>query len=72
MNTKTKLHIRKSIDNDLVVILKDKVTLTPNKSAYIGMCILDLSKVLMFQFYYNNIKYKMVTAQDYHSLLQTV
>ena len=34
---------QKKIGNDLVA----KVTLTLNKPAYAGMCILDLSKVLM-------------------------
>ena len=29
-----------------------------NKSAYIGMCILELSKVLMYQFHYDHIKNK--------------
>ena len=33
----------KIFDNDLVAILKNKITLTLNKPAYIGMCILELS-----------------------------
>ena len=37
---------RKTFDNDLVAICKNKVTLTLNYSAYIGMCVLELSKVL--------------------------
>ena len=37
----------KIFDNDLVAIRKNKVTLTRNKPAYTGMCILELSKVLM-------------------------
>ena len=31
--------------NDLVTIRKNKVTLTLNKPAYTGMCILELNKV---------------------------
>ena len=42
-------------DNDLVAILKIKVTLTLNKH---GMCILDFSKVLMYEYYYNDFKSK--------------
>ena len=38
----------KIFDNDLVAIRKNKVTFTLNKPAYIGMCILELSKVLMY------------------------
>ena len=37
----------KIFDNDLVAIRKHKVTLTLNKPPYIGMCILESSKVLM-------------------------
>ena len=55
-------------DNDFVATRKNKVTLTLNKSAYIGMCILDLSKVLMYEFHYDYIKkINMVTTQDYYS-----
>ena len=43
-------------DNNLVAIPKNKVTLTLNKSAHIGMCILELSKVLMCKFHYDYIK----------------
>ena len=43
----------KIFDNDLVAIRKNKVTLTLNKPAYIGMCILELSKVLMYEFHYD-------------------
>ena len=45
-------------DSDLVAIRKGKVILTLNKPACIGMCILDLSKVLMYEFHYDYIKNK--------------
>ena len=48
----------KIFDNDLVAILKNKFTLTLNKPVYIGMCILKLSKVLMYEFDYDYIKNK--------------
>ena len=48
----------KIFDNDLVVIVKNKITLTLNKPAYIGMCILELSKVLMHKFHYDYMKNK--------------
>ena len=48
----------KIFDNDLVAIRKNKVTLTLNKPAYIGMCILELSKVLMYEFNHDYIKNK--------------
>ena len=48
----------KIFDNDLVAIRKNKVNLTLKKPAYIGMCILELSKVLMYKFHYGYIKNK--------------
>ena len=49
---------QKISDNDLVAIHKSKVKLKLNKAAYNGMCILDLSKVLTYQFHYDYIKHK--------------
>ena len=47
---------KKIFDNDLVTIRKSKVTLTLSKPAYVGMCMLDLSNVLMYEFHYDYIK----------------
>ena len=44
---------KKYFDNDLVAIRKSKV-----KAAYVRMCILDLSKVLLHKFHYDYIKNK--------------
>ena len=33
--------LQKLFDNNLVAIHKNKVTLTLNKSAYVGMCVLE-------------------------------
>ena len=48
----------KIFDNNLVVIRKSKVALKLNKPAYIGMCILELSKILMYEFHYDYSKNK--------------
>ena len=48
----------KIFDNDLVAICKSKIALELNKPAYNGMCILELSKVLMYEFRYDHIKNK--------------
>ena len=48
----------KTYDNELVVTRKNKVTLTLKKPAYIRMCILELSKVLIYEFHYDYIKNK--------------
>ena len=48
----------KIFDNNLVAIGQSKVVLKLNKPAYIGMCILELSKILMYKFHYDYIKNK--------------
>ena len=48
----------KIFNENLVAIHKIKETLTLNRPAYVGMCILDLSKTLMYDFHYKYIKSK--------------
>ena len=48
----------KIFNENLVAVYKIKETLTLNRPAYVGMCILDLSKTLMYDFHYNYIKQK--------------
>jgi len=45
-------------DENLVAIYMKRTKLMYNKPVYLGMCILDLSKTLMFDFYYNYVKPK--------------
>ena len=49
---------QEEFDNDFVGICKNKFTLSSNKPAYIGMCMLGLCKVLMYKFHYDYIKNK--------------
>ena len=46
----------KIFGNDLVAIRKSNATLTLTKPAYIGMCLLELSIVLMYEIHYDYIK----------------
>ena len=48
----------KIFNENLVAVHKIKEVLTLNRPAYVGMCILDLSKTLMYDFHYNYIKEK--------------
>ena len=50
--------LQKIFDKELVAILKSKITLTLNKPAYVGLGILDLSKVVIYKFHYDHIIYK--------------
>ena len=45
----------KIYDNNLVAIRKCKLALKLSKPVYIGMCILELSKALMYEFHYDYI-----------------
>ena len=43
---------------ELIGVHMKKTSLTMNKPTYLGMCILDLSKTIMYDFHYNNINKK--------------
>ena len=45
-------------DENFIVVHMKKIRLYFNKSVYLGMSILDLSKSLMYDFHYNYIKTK--------------
>ena len=49
----------KTFGNNLVAIRENKLALKLKKPAYIGMLILELSKLLMYEFHYNYIKINM-------------
>lgn len=48
----------KIFNEDLVAVHTTKELLTLNRPVYVGMCILDLSKTLMYDFHYNYMKKK--------------
>ena len=48
----------KIFNENLVAVHKIKETLTMNRPAYVGACILDMSKTLIYDFHYNYIKHK--------------
>ena len=50
--------LHKKFDNNSAVIHKNKLALQLKKSAYIGMCILEFSKILIYEFHYDYIKNK--------------
>ena len=46
----------KIFDENLAAVEVQKTVLTLNRPIYVGMTILDLSKTLMYDFYYNHLK----------------
>ena len=47
---------RKIFSENLVAIHRRKVEVMLNRPTYIGMCVLELSKLCMYQFYYDTLK----------------
>ena len=58
LNSKPTYVSSKIFNENLMAVHKVKETLTLNRPAYVGMCILDLSKMLIYDFHYNCIKKK--------------
>ena len=65
---------KKIFDNDLVAIIVNKVILTLKKPEYAGMWILDLSKVLMYEFHdyiqniYGNKDVKELSSMSHRAI----
>ena len=51
-------HSTKYISKDLLIIEMKKIEVKMNKPVYLGQAILDISKILMYEFWYNYIKLK--------------
>ena len=51
-------HTMKLIDNNLAIIEMRKVKVKMNKPIYLGLSILDISKITMYEFWYDYVKYE--------------
>ena len=51
-------HTMKLTDNNLAIIEMRKVTVKMNKPIYLGLSILDISKITMYEFWYDYVKSK--------------
>ena len=58
LSAKTNYKSCKIFNENLISVHMKKTSLTMNKPVYLGMCILDLSKTIMYDFHYNYIKPK--------------
>ena len=61
------MSVVKFFHENLVAVNMKKERLKLDKPSYVGMCILDLSKVLMYDFHYNLIKEKYGHSAQGHS-----
>ena len=52
------VHTMKLIDNNLAIIEMRKVNVKMNKPIYLGLSILDISKITMYEFWYDYVKIK--------------
>ena len=51
-------HTMKLIDNNLAIIEMKKVKIKMNKPIYLGLSILDISKITLYEFWYDYLKIK--------------
>ena len=58
LSSKPNFESRTIFDENLIAVHMKRTKLVYNKPIYLGMCILDLSKTLMFEFHYDYIKNK--------------
>ena len=58
-------------DDDLAAIQMHKSRLVLNRPVYVGMSVLDLSKHLMYDFYYNQLKSSMENTASSFTRIQT-
>ena len=58
-------------DENLIVIHMKKTRIVYDKPVYLGLCILDLSKTLMYDFHYNYIKKKYESKSKLLFTVQT-
>lgn len=54
--SKPNFHSCSIFDENLVAIQLDKLQVLINKPIYVGMCILDISKIVFYEFHYNFMK----------------
>ena len=69
--TKPKYYTKK-ISENLVVIEKKKTQIVMNKPVYLDLSILELSKIVMYEFWYDYVKAKYGEKKlDYVVWIQT-
>ena len=58
-------HTTKRFSENLLAIEMKKTKVKMNKPVYLGMSILDISKTLMYKFWYNRLNQSMEIEQNY-------
>lgn len=60
---KPNFHSRSIFDENLMAVELNKLEITFNKPLYVGMCILDISKICLYNFHYNYMLSKFSTNE---------
>ena len=64
-------HTEKCFSNCLLAIKMQKIKVKMNKPVYLGLSILEISKILMYEFWYDYIKPSIKIIQNYATWIQT-
>ena len=57
---------QKTFDKNFIAVHQIKTVLTLNKPIYVEFCILELSKLLMYQFHYDYVLRTFKSAKLFH------
>ena len=69
---RAKLSSAKFFKENLLAIEMEKTQILMNKPVYLGLSILQLSKILMYEFWYDVLNQNMVKKQNCVIWIQTV
>ena len=65
-------HTTKSSTENLLAIERKKTQTLMNKQVYLGLSLLELSRILMYEFWYDYIKWKYDTKSYYKDIAKDV
>ena len=64
-------HTTKFFTENLLAIEMRKIKILMNKPVYLGLLVLDLSKTVMYEFWYDHVKSQYGQMQNFFKWIQT-